>query len=190
MPKNALRRNLLERRRSVSATERALMDLHAQKMCLECQEFVSARVVALYSPVHHEVETAQLFSEAIADGKVVLFPAVTSGVLDFRRVKEKAELVPGKYGILEPSPCCESFRPDFIDFLIIPGVAFDLCCRRIGYGKGYYDKALHGLEGKGRLAGFCYDFQIVGEIPAAPHDIEMDLVITDRRVISVSGQFT
>jgi 5-formyltetrahydrofolate cyclo-ligase len=166
------------------------MGLEAQKRCLGLPELVSSGIVAFYAPVHNEIETSLLFSEAIEAGKTVLFPAVAINGLEFRRVTCTAELLPGKYGILEPLPGTELYHPEDVDFFLVPGVAFDLSCRRVGYGKGYYDKTLHEFEGTGRLAGFCYDFQIVDEIPAAPHDVQMDMVITDRRVIRSSGQFT
>jgi 5-formyltetrahydrofolate cyclo-ligase len=166
------------------------MGLEAQEHCLGLPEFISAGIVALYAPVHNEIETSLLFDKALEAGKTVLFPAIGLNGLEFRRVTSAAELLPGKYGIQEPSPGCELYHPVAVDFFLVPGVAFDLSCRRVGYGKGYYDKALHEFEGSGRLAGFCYDFQVMDEIPAAPHDVQMDMVITDRRMIRSSGQFT
>ena len=68
-------------------------------------------------------------------------------------------------------------------FIVIPGIAFDMTGKRIGYGKGYYDRTLHHLEGEGKLVGFCYDFQLVDAIAGEPHDVLMDLLITDKRVI-------
>jgi 5-formyltetrahydrofolate cyclo-ligase len=181
---------MLEQRRRLSDPERALLGLHAQKMCLELPAFVAAGVIALYAPVHNEVETSLLLTTALAAGKRVLFPVVAEKGLEFRRVSTPAALCPGKFGIKEPTAECDLYQPNDIEFFLVPGVAFDLSCRRVGYGKGYYDKALHELEGQGRMAGFCYDFQVVEAIPAAPHDVQMDMVITDRRVISFPGQFT
>ncbi|GAM10079.1 putative protein [Geobacter sp. OR-1] len=181
---------MLEQRRRLPEPERLVLGLAAQKLCLGLSEFVAAGVVALYAPVHNEVATSLLVSEAIRSGKQVLFPVVGESGLEFRRVSDTAELIPGKFGIPEPSGECELYQPLDIDFFLVPGVAFDLSCRRVGYGKGYYDKALHALEGKGRMAGICYDFQLVEAIPAAPHDVQMDMVITDRRVVHCAGQFT
>lgn len=166
------------------------MDLGAQKHCLMLPEFVYAGIVALYAPVHYEVDTSLLFSSAREAGKTVLYPVVGAEGLEFRRINGLEELIPGKYGIQEPSAGCELYHPEDVDLFVVPGVAFDLLCRRVGYGKGYYDRALHQLEKSGRLAGFCYDFQVVDTIPAAPHDVQMDMVITDRRVVRSSGQFT
>jgi 5-formyltetrahydrofolate cyclo-ligase len=73
--------------------------------------------------------------------------------------------------------------PQNADLIVVPGIAFDVMGRRIGYGKGYYDRALHDLEGEGKLVGFCYDFQLVDEIIGEPHDVTMDMIITDKRVV-------
>jgi 5-formyltetrahydrofolate cyclo-ligase len=170
--------------------DRLFSEHRAQEICLGLPEFLSAGSVALYAPVHNEVETSLLLIESLAAGKVVLFPAVTHEGVEFRRITALDDFAPGRFGIWEPKNVCAVYDPTKIDFFIIPGVAFDLSCRRVGYGKGYYDRALHKLEKSGRLAGFCYDFQLVDEIPAAPHDVEMDMVITDRRVVRSSGQFT
>ena len=104
--------------------------------------------------------------------------------MEFRRVSGLDELVPGRYGI--PEPVGEVWDPVRADVIVVPGVAFDLSGHRIGYGKGYYDKALHRLEGLGRLVGFCYDFQLVEEIVGEPHDVTMDFIVTELRVVRVN----
>ena len=78
---------------------------------------------------------------------------------------------------------CDAYDPCEADLIVLPGVAFDTKGKRIGYGKGYYDKALHSLEGQGKLIGFCYDFQLVDDIAGEPHDVKMDLLITEKRVV-------
>ena len=174
---------MLARRRALPATEGMSASRVVQQKLIETGEFAEARVVALYSPIHNEVETAQVLQAAVASAKVVLFPAVCSGGLEFRRISDPAVMRRGPFGIPEPDEACPVHSPDDADLIVVPGVAFDLCGRRIGYGKGYYDNALHRLEGKGRLIGFCYDFQVAEKIEGEPHDVRMDLIITERRVI-------
>jgi len=58
-----------------------------------------------------------------------------------------------------------------------------LAGKRVGYGKGYYDKTLHFVEGRKKLVGFCYEFQLVEEIKDEPHDVRMDLLVTEKRVM-------
>jgi 5-formyltetrahydrofolate cyclo-ligase len=174
---------MLARRRALADTEARPAGLLAQQALIATREFAEARVIGLYAPVHNEVETAEVMRAALASAKVVLFPAVCPGGLEFRRINDPGMLRRGAFSIPEPDAACPVHSPGEADIILIPGVAFDVSGRRIGYGKGYYDRALHQLEGKGRLVGFCYDFQIVGEIPGEPHDVRMDMIVTERRVI-------
>lgn len=163
----------------------AVQSLALQNRFLELAEFRQARVIALYSPIHHEVETAAVAAAVLLEGKELLYPAVEGDDLKFCRVCALDELTRGKYGIPEPSG--DAVDPGRADIIVVPGVAFDLCGRRIGYGKGYYDRALHRLERSGRLVAFCYDFQLVPEIVGEPHDVTMDLIVTESRVVRVNN---
>jgi 5-formyltetrahydrofolate cyclo-ligase len=151
---------------------------------LELPEFQRANLLALYAPIHHEVETAAVAAEALSTGRTLLFPAVVGSELQFRQVQGLHELTPGRFGI--PEPAGEAFDPRHADLIVVPGVAFDWSGRRIGYGKGFYDRSLHRLEGSGRLVGFCYDFQLFEEIVGEPHDVTMDLIVTEIRVVRVN----
>jgi 5-formyltetrahydrofolate cyclo-ligase len=183
MPKRALRTQMLARRRSLSAADRDVASSVIQERLLTRPEFSRARVVALYAPLHNEVATDGLFRAARLAGTTVLYPAVVGDGLEFRQVDEAEQLRPGAYGIPEPGPDCPAWDPGGAELVVVPGIAFDLAGHRVGYGKGYYDKALHRLEGQGRLVGLCYDFQLVAELPGEPHDVQMDLVITEERVV-------
>ena len=140
-------------------------------------------MLALYAPVHNEVDTSVVFVEALAALKSVLYPAVCGEGLVFQRVLDQKELKKGAFGISEPAAVCEAYDPSEADLVVIPGVAFDVHGKRIGYGKGYYDKTLHSIEGQGKLVGFCYDFQVVETIADEPHDVKMDMLITEKRVL-------
>lgn len=146
--------------------------------------FVSARVVALYRAIDNEVETAGLISAAQQSGKVVVLPAVCDGGMQFRKVGSELPLEVGAFGIPEPSPDSPVVDIGSIDLVVVPGIAFDLEGRRIGYGKGYYDRVFHAWEGSGHLLGLCYDFQLVDRIISEPHDVEMDLILTEKRLIA------
>jgi len=184
MPKRTLRASTLARRRGLTPQQVAGQSLALQKRFLDLPEFRWARVLALYAPIHHEVETAAVAEAALLAGKTLLYPAVVGHDLQFCEVRALSELTPGRYGIPEPSgePC----DPGAADIIVVPGVAFDLCGRRIGYGKGFYDRSLHRLEGSGRLVAFCHDFQLVQEIVGEPHDVTMDLIVTEQRVVRVN----
>ena len=95
---------------------------------------------------------------------------------------EKIKFTKGKYGIFENS--ISTTIIDKIDLLIIPGIAFDLKGYRIGYGKGYYDRFLS--LGKSKcIMGLSYESQIINEIPNNEHDIPVDIIITEKRIIRI-----
>ena len=174
---------MLARRQGLPVDEAMPASMAVQRSFMATAEYAAAEVIAIYSPVHNEVDTSELMKEALASSRVLLLPKVGRDRLEFRRVSAAGELKKGAYGILEPTADCALHAAAGVDLVVIPGVAFDLRGRRIGYGKGYYDKTLHQLEGKGRLVGFCYDFQLVDEIAHEPHDVVMDMVVTERRVV-------
>jgi 5-formyltetrahydrofolate cyclo-ligase len=184
MPKRTLRAATLARRRQLTPQQVMAESLALQRNFLQLPEYQKASVLALYAPIHHEVETALVANEALAAGKSLLYPAVVGDDLEFRPVAEFSALVPGRYGI--PEPQGRSYNPAAADLIVVPGVAFDVSGRRIGYGKGYYDRALHRLEGSGKLVAFCYDFQLVEEIIGEPHDVTMDLIVTEQKVVRVN----
>jgi 5-formyltetrahydrofolate cyclo-ligase len=184
MPKRILRAGTLALRRELSLQQVTSQSLVLQQRFLELPEFLRANVLGLYAPIHREVETAAVAAAALARGKSLLYPAVEGSELQFRQVGGLDELTPGRFGI--PEPAGEAWEPQDADLIVVPGVAFDRSGRRIGYGKGYYDKVLHRLEGSGRLVGFCYDFQLFEEIVGEPHDVTMDLIVTEIRVVRVN----
>ena len=183
MPKKKLRQTILAMRQTLSGLAVDSLSLLVQKQFIESEEFEKARTLALYAPIRNEVGTLLVFSEAVAAGKTVLFPIVSGDGLQFGRISCWDQLATGAFGIPEPDRSLEQFEPEEADSIVIPGVVFDLKGNRIGFGKGYYDKAFHDFEGKGKLVGFCYEFQLVEEIRGEPHDVMMDMLITEKRVI-------
>ncbi|WP_298269227.1 5-formyltetrahydrofolate cyclo-ligase [Geobacter sp.] len=186
MPKRALRQYLIARRKSLPVCEAQCAGQRVQRAFMATPEFDSARRIILYSPIHGEVDTREVMETSWAGGKDVYLPAVCGAELRFTRVTAEDNCRRGAFGILEPCPTGDVLLPELADVIVVPGVAFDLSGRRIGYGKGFYDRALHRLEGQGRFVGFCYDFQLVDEIAGEPHDVAVDVIITDRRMIRPS----
>ena len=185
MPKKSLRRVMLARRSALSPGEWASLSREVQQRFLTSELFARVGVIALYAPVKREVDTSVVMRTALGLGKKVLFPVVAEGTLLFREITGDHDLVTGTFGIAEPRQECPERLPEEAGCIVVPGVAFDRCGRRIGYGKGYYDRTLHRLEGTGRLVGFGFDFQLVEEIFGEPHDVALDLIITERQLVPV-----
>ena len=183
MPKSSIRRKMLAHRRSLSEDEFRSASLSIQRLFLETPEYLNARGIVVYSSIHNEVDTEMIIQQSLACGKRVALPAVVHHGLLFREVSELSSLKRGAFGIMEPGQGSRLFQLAEEDIFVLPGIAFDLTGHRVGYGKGYYDKTLHRIEGQGRLIGLCYDFQLVDRIAGEPHDVKMDLIISEKRII-------
>ena len=137
--------------------------------------FKEARTVLLYHSLPDEPDT-HAFVEKWCREKRVLLPVVVGDDLELRLYTSSKDLAKGAYGIQEPVG--EPFT-DYqeIDFVAVPGVAFDHRGNRLGRGKGYYDRLLPRLA-RAYRAGICFPFQLFDEIPTEPQDIAMHCVIT------------
>ncbi len=182
MPKKSIRERVLFRRKNLDDATSLAHSLSIQNRLLDTIEYSDAAAIALYSPIHNEVCTEAILHAAHASGKRVAYPRVRGRHLDFIEVGEPADLQSGAFGVLEPvGTACVSATD--LDMLVVPGIAFDLDGYRLGYGKGFYDRALHGGMSRGTLVGLCYEFQLVSELPIETHDIGMDLLITEERLL-------
>jgi 5-formyltetrahydrofolate cyclo-ligase len=186
MPKRTLRQQILARRRTLSHDQWRAASQMAQQQLISLAEFTQADCIALYAPVHKETDTANILVEAFRTGKRVLYPAVCDDRMVFRQVDGVECLAEGCFGILEPCSTGCDHQADEPDLIVVPGVAFDQSGHRIGYGKGFYDRFLQHPGRKAHLVGLCHDFQLIaGSIPAEEHDIRMELIVTDQRVIRI-----
>ena len=101
--------------------------------------------------------------------------------LTFHRVYSFSDLVPGPFGLLEPNPKNEEADLSSLEVILVPGVVFDVKGYRIGYGGGFYDRVLK--ETRALKVGVCYSFQLVESLPVEPHDVPVDLIITEDGII-------
>lgn len=142
--------------------------------------FQEAKRVMAYSAIPPEIDLEPVLGLVLKQGKTLLLPRCEeNGTMTARIVPDLRELVPGAYGIREPRPETEIFPPDRIDLILVPGLAFDKKGRRLGRGKGYYDRFLTQTTGK--TIGVCGC--LVPEVPVEPHDKRMDAVVTDENIM-------
>jgi 5-formyltetrahydrofolate cyclo-ligase len=150
------------------------------------QDFLGARTVLLSLAFRSEWETRPLFEAARADRKTIGVPRVNpkTRMLELFSVEELGRDVGRGYaGIDEPLAHCKSIDLASIDWVLVPGVAFDLTGHRIGYGGGYYDRLLPALRPDARRIAGAFEVQVVERIPAAPHDVQVDAIVTEARTI-------
>lgn len=96
-------------------------------------------------------------------------------------------LRPSPMGILEPDPsAADQFRASDADLILLPGIAFDLQGRRLGYGKGCYDRFLSSGPPLPVTAALTWSFQIIDRVPSDPHDIPCDYLITEKQIIKTA----
>jgi 5-formyltetrahydrofolate cyclo-ligase len=139
-------------------------------------EFQKADIVLAYWSIKGEVYTHE-FIRKWSQSKRILLPSVDGDTMLIKEYKSENQLISGDlYGIPEPDGM-EFTDYKIIDFVIVPGVAFDLNNNRMGRGKAYYDRFLKLLTSY--KCGICFNFQLVDEVPSDENDIKMDVVITD-----------
>ncbi len=140
-------------------------------------EWNSARWLGGYVPMRDELDLVPLMREALTSGRRVAVPAfdAISGGYTFHEVRDwDRDLVSGKYGIGEPSDACPSVPVTCLDFVLVPGVAFDRFGRRLGRGKGFYDRLL--ALAVGVTCGVGGDEQLLPDVPVEAHDIRLNLL--------------
>jgi 5-formyltetrahydrofolate cyclo-ligase len=182
MTKNHLRQKLLSRRHALPADLVRAQSAAIQARFVATGLFQKVRSLGLYSPVNKEVLTAEIFSVALTAGKIVVFPRVRGCHLEFVEICGKEEFSKGVFGIPEP-PGNKVLPLAEVDVLVVPGVAFDARGGRLGYGKGFYDRALGRPGRRPILVGICYEIQLVTSLPKEAHDVVMDVLVTERRLL-------
>ena len=136
-----------------------------------------AQTVVAYFPLPDEVDIRPLLDDLVAEGKTVLLPKVIDiETMELRRYTDIHDLCEGAFHIMEPVG--ETYTDHTqIDVILVPGLAFDAARRRLGRGRGYYDRFLSEYRWTASVFGVCFDFQKVAEVPTDEHDIPVDEVI-------------
>ena len=153
---------------------------------LQFPELIEAKTVCVYMPTGNEIDTTEIIRYSKENGKRLAAPRVNGDTMEFYYFTDETDMEQGAYDIWEPTGT-EAVE-DEESLVIMPGVAFDLSCNRIGYGKGYYDRYLSAHPRMKKVA-LAYDFQIVGRIKREVHDVRPDVVVTESRVIMKPKEF-
>jgi 5-formyltetrahydrofolate cyclo-ligase len=138
-----------------------------------------------YASFASELQTGEFVRHVLDQGKILLLPKVNRQreLLEIYRVRDPVQdLRVGTWGIREPRPDrCARMEPHIIDFVLVPGLAFDRRGRRLGYGGGFYDKMLaDSLSPCAWLVAGAFESQMVEKVPVDEHDMPMDVVVTER----------
>ncbi|MEZ4448313.1 MAG: 5-formyltetrahydrofolate cyclo-ligase [Nannocystaceae bacterium] len=196
--KVALRRALLERRRRLDAAALAERSRRLVQTLLGDPLWAQARGIAAFVGVAGEPDTRALLAAALAEGKALWLPRVLRGPghLEFVAVDDLDRLGPAAFGLLEPLPAAGERtcrHPEGVDLVLVPGLAFDREGARIGFGKGYYDRALAPLRDRSpplRVGVGFVDFvdPAEGPIPMGPSDVRVHAIATDEGLTPIAAR--
>ena len=187
--KAAQRKAGIAARRALSDTERTSSNaaLCARIMALDC--FKRAENILLYAAFGGEADLSTLAVEAARQGKTLAYPVCGEGFSLTAAVPGPDGWEVGAYGIRTPVlERAALIRPEALDLVLVPCTAFDAACRRVGMGKGYYDRYLPRCRNAVAL-GVAFEAQRVPEAAADEQDRQLDGFVTERKVYRGTDEF-
>lgn len=180
MDKEDIRIRVRAQKSLLTAAERAQAAAEACRLLEEHAAFLMADHILMYHSLADELDTRE-FIDRWASRKHFYLPRVNGVNLDILPY-DRHSLRLGAFHIEEPTGDEVADMSD-IEMIVVPAVAYDRRGNRVGRGKGYYDRLLAST--KAIKVGLAYSFQLVDEIDAEPHDVKVDIIITDKGIIKV-----
>ena len=179
--KNQLKESILQKRNSLSKEEIIEKSKKIKDALFNLEHYKKSKIIMFFVSFNDEVYTHDMIKMALKN-KNVIVPKVVHHEIEPSVIIDFDNLVPsGKFGILEPIEAMKLAYKN-IDLILVPGIVFDKGGHRIGYGLGYYDKFLAKVP-KAIKIGLAFDFQVIDKIPREMHDVPVDLVVTEEKVI-------
>ena len=180
--KAALRKQLTEREAGLSENYIAESNAGIIRNLFSLGEFQNAETVLFFYSVRTEPDTHEMIRRAIDLGKTAALPRTyQKGVMTARKIGGFDELAPSKFGIPEPDESAPIIRPDELDFILVPSVAFDRDGYRLGHGKGYYDIYLSST--RAFSCGVARKKMLVPRVPREKHDVRVNCIVTENEIL-------
>jgi len=185
--KALVRRAILARRDALEAPVRSESSRRITDQLLKLPSFDSAASILAYLSFGSEFDTSVFVAAILAQGKRLVLPRVNKQLrrLELFAVTDLTrDVVPGVWGIREPNPDrCNAAAAGQVGLILVPGVAFTPRCERLGYGGGFYDRLLSEWSGRRPPAAVgAFTLQIVDALPMGPHDVPVDLIVTENSI--------
>jgi len=177
--KKSLRSLLLEKRDRTSFDLMKIASEKINKKLKKIRTFREAEKIGAYYPIGSEILTQDIIQELLSNGKHVFLPRVSGEQIDFKKISDFSSLESGSFDIMEPKIECETGNS--LDVILVPTVGITQKGVRLGYGHGFYDKFL--ANHKTATISLTLEKQIVKNIPKSDHDILIDWVVTEDRII-------
>lgn len=175
----------LRRSQSSQAIERKSDEI--KRKLLGISQFSMAGTILFYLALADEVQTEKMIEHSLKLGKRIAVPLIESQnnqILISELKDPERELEPGTLGILQPKK--NFYRPlkiEQLELVIVPGVAFDKRGNRLGFGKGFYDRFLRKAPERTQSIALAFELQLVDDIRSQLHDVPVDYIITEKRII-------
>jgi 5-formyltetrahydrofolate cyclo-ligase len=177
--RKSLRSLLLEKRDNTSFDFMKIASEKIQKKLKKINAYRNAQKIGVYYPIGSEVLTQDIIQELLSNGKDVFLPKVIGKKMEFRKISNFSSLEKGSFDIMEPKDDCQT--DNSLDVVLVPTVGISPVGVRLGYGHGFYDKFL--AEHKVTTISLTLEKQIVKNIPKSEHDIIINWIITEDRIL-------
>ncbi len=176
--RRARREELIARRAAREAAERQRLSLPVVQYLFDAIDVIRHPVIGIYWPIHGEIDLRELARRHVAAGGVVGLPVVVqkAAPVEFWRWQPGVALKKGLWNIPIP-PERDRVEPSL---LVVPLVGFDRERYRLGYGGGFYDRTLAAARPRPRTLGVALADAELPSIYPQPHDIPMDVIVTDQ----------
>lgn len=177
MDKKEIRKYIKQKRLSLLDSEKIIFanSVFAKIEAMDC--FKQACNILLYYSLPDELPTTNVI-DIWSKTKNIFLPRVNGNELEILKYQRESMSI-GAFNIEEPIGN-ELINLSEIDLIIVPGVAFDKVCNRLGRGKGYYDRL---LSTKNIMKiGIGYDFQILESLPVEPHDVPLNFIVSPSNI--------
>lgn len=183
--KDTLRRIAMQRRNELTAAEQQQAAARMMVNFMQAVALQKSHIIGAYWPIRGEMNAIPLLSHLAREGYACALPVVT-GAHDPLQFRSWSPQTPMRAGIFANIPEPDAAFSDIVlpDVLIMPLTAFDDKGHRVGYGAGHYDRTIEALGAVKPVfkVGVCYSFQQFDNVPSDPHDIALDMVVTDDAV--------
>ena len=178
--KNQLKDSILEKRNSLSEAEIIEKSKKIEDNLFNLEQYKKSKTVMFFVSFNSEVNTHDMIKKALKN-KTIIVPKVEHHEIEPSVIIDFDNLIPARFGILEPIEIMKIVYKN-IDMVLVPGIVFDKEGHRIGYGFGYYDRFLRKVT-KAKKIGLAFDFQVVDKIPKESHDVPVDMIVTEERIV-------
>jgi 5-formyltetrahydrofolate cyclo-ligase len=180
--KRALRRAVLAERDALPGADRAAWSEAIADRLLRLDEVTGAGAVLAFWSFGSEVDTTSLIDRLRSRGSTVSLPRIEDGDIVPVVWTPGSSMTETSFGAREPVEG-RVLEARELDLIVVPGVAFDRSCRRVGYGGGFYDRLLARADEGAAAVAIAFRKQVVDEVPTGPLDRPVDAIVTEDGVI-------